>query len=85
VSQLAKQLVAEDPLVKAPQVSNGVQEPVKDDTGNDASDAALPLALPVLSVTDDLKGGSELERTHTRMHDDTMRHSLRKVQSNNEY
>ncbi len=85
MSQPAKHLVAEDPLVKAPQVSNDVKEPVKDDTSSDASDAALPLAPPVLSVTDDLKGGSDMETIHTRMHDDTRRHSPRKAQSNNEY
>jgi len=82
VSQLVEHpVVAEDPE-GASQVSNDsdVQAPVNGHTGNGTSDAAPP--LPVMSVTDDPKGGKETILTVT--HDDTRRFSLRKARSHND-
>jgi hypothetical protein len=74
-------VVAEEPE-GAPQVSidSDVQAPVNGHTGNDTSDAAPP--LPVMSVTDDVKGGNGTIPTVT--HDDTKRFSLRKARSHND-
>ena len=60
--------------VKAPHVSNDMLEPFRDKRGNDSSDAAL--SLPLLSLTDDPKGGSE--SIHTVVYDETRRFPLRK-------
>ena len=82
VSQLIEHpVVAEEPEW-APQVSNDsdVQAPVNGHTSYDTSDAA-PL-LPVMSVTDDLKGGNGTIPTVT--HNNTGRFSLRKARSHND-
>ena len=80
MSQLAEHAVVAEEPERAPlaQVSDDsdVQAHVNGHTGNDTSDAALPLP-----VTDELNDGNETMPTVT--HDDTRQFSLRKARSHN--
>jgi hypothetical protein len=76
-SRLAEHLVVTDMPIKAPHASNDMQAlaSVKGNTGGDTGGASLP--LPAMSLTFDLKGGSETKGTV--MNDETSRFFLRKV------
>jgi hypothetical protein len=75
VPRLAEKPVVDEKPVKVPHVPSDMQTPVKDDPGNDTSNAA-PSRLS-LSLTD-LKGRTKT--IQTAMHDETSRF-LRKVQT----